>query len=1732
MTSWPSWRVGDAESLAAYVQTGVAPALLPDDLNRRLRGPGAGSRLERARALFEVLAERGIHYVHEPSISPVGKQQIRPPDQVLARPGEGTCVDLAVIYAGMCLDAGLHPIIALLDPTRPGEAGHAVVILWLAGDWRSGPARGYPGADGDWATPPRALTDDLRHAEDDPGAYLAVDITACTGGGDWPSAIRDGAAMITGGDERWQWSTAADIGLRYDDLTAHPLPWWPTRDVLVSPYLDPDPTAGPLTQVQARRGVVPFLGREELEVLRDWCEAPDVLPRPRIGIIHGVGGAGKTHLTAKVADWFRQHGWYTGFLKREPDQAELRWLARIVSPVLIVVDYVETAEQAEVRNLMAELRHRSQPSCVLLTARAINDWWTTDLAAALNRENIQFTLLELDLPDRHPYSTAVFRRAMRAFNPDLDPDLTDPPEGRWTTLDLIMQAWLGAHGITKLPKTQGDLYQVVLEHEFRYWRDTATSRDMLPLTAHVLRAAGASVSLLAPNAVRLGAVLSAVDTLEDNPALRDNLVELMNDLLPADPGDGTVTLRPDPVADHLLLAELIKPQDPKDGPRALLHHLLDRATPGERSNATIALTRAAEVNRSQADDLAADSLRHCPDLWSPALAVAGAVGGPFVTALTKLANTEDSRLPWDEISAHIPTGHGSLRALALTAAQRMLPTSPPETDQALAERAAALHTLAVRQSESGDWAGALKTITEAVTIRRALTGTDPAFLPDLADSLNNLAGRQSENGDREGGLETITEAVGHYRALAEADADAFEPDLAAALTNLAIHQSENGDREGGLETITEAVGHYRALADANPVFLPDLAASLNNLAVHQSENGDREAGLETITEAVGHYRALARTESAMFLPNLADSLNNLAVHQSENGDREGGLETITEAVGHYRALVDTDSAAFLPDLARSLNNLAVHQSENGNRAGALDTITKAARYYRTLADANPAFLPDLAASLTNRAVYQGRSGDLSGALETITESAGYYRALADANPAFLPNFAASLTNLAGWQSENGDHPGALKTIVEAVSHYRTLTRTEPAAFLPDLARSLNNLAVHQSQSGNRAGALESITEAAGHYRGLADISPAFLPNLAASLNNLAIRQSENGDQSGALETMTEAVAARRALVRTNSAAFLPDLADSLTNLAVYQSKFGDLPGALESVTEAVGYYRALTDTNPTFLPNFAASLNNLAIRQSENGDQSRALETITEAVTIQRALARTNSAAFLPDLTDFLTTLASRQRENGDRAGALESITEAVGYYSALTDTNPAFLPDFATSLNNLAVHQSDNGDLRGALETITKVVGYHRALADANPALLPKLATSLDNFAVYQSRSGNHAEALETITEAITIRGNLTRANPAAFLPDLADTLANLAEQVLSDAHWEVASRSYEQSLDGLRDGAAAELMLQRAAWHLGHHRTDDARRDLVRAAGLAQIESDATWASRSRRAVREFAASEPIVDANLLTGVDLPGWATDALPEDVVAVLDAWLAAESWPHREAAIRGHQDRLTDVGEHLDLAMFLFPQLDGLAELNALLNELAAHGSTVLDQHRAAYEHHTSIAQWMSTRTWRESLAFVRQHPELLSDPRTLELLRANAEEPAFAQYAGIVALCRSLPLGQVFDAITDPGSAADMAVTMLEQGDVEAIADLAAAAPDLELLPFTGGYVAAIWSALTGSTDTDAIAALAQAAEQASPIQRRAGVIRLRRLAATYPQHASTLRAMAELLGAETRDG
>ena len=507
MTRWPPWDpLGYPDRLLRYVQQDAVSLLLPHSLASEVPGPSDIGPLPRLRKLVEVFQRAGISYSNEPTSSPRGQQHIRPPDQVLVRPRCATCLDLAVTFAGACLDAALHPLIVIADPDARGQARHAVVVVWLRGNWEGQPAAGYPLREAVHRGVPREVTEGLRRTVDMPGDFLAIDLTAVIGDTDLPDpfgrAVRAGASVIADAGQ-WSGKQTIDVGARYAADEAFSVMPAPEAMPVRPPYLDLDVTASPLQQMRARNGRVPFQRRDELDVLRDWCESADAQAPPQVRVLHGPGGAGKTHLAAELASRLTAAGWYAGFLARSPQPDGLRWLGDLVSPLLVVVDYPEATRAADVVALVKALQDRpAGPACILLVARTLGPWWQRDIVDPLHGDGYRYhDLPPIKLAGRHPQARAVYHHALQAFAPlatDLSGSLPSA-ESEWTTLDLIMLGWLTAQSITELPQDRGALYGAVLDGELRYWGRAIAEQALAELPDPALQAIGACLSLLAPS---------------------------------------------------------------------------------------------------------------------------------------------------------------------------------------------------------------------------------------------------------------------------------------------------------------------------------------------------------------------------------------------------------------------------------------------------------------------------------------------------------------------------------------------------------------------------------------------------------------------------------------------------------------------------------------------------------------------------------------------------------------------------------------------------------------------------------------------------------------------------------------------------------------------------------------------------------------------------------------------------------------------------------------------------------------------------------------------------------------------------------------------------------------------------------------------------------------------------------------------------------------------------------
>lgn len=159
---WPDWRIHaeNASELARYVDVAYTRNWVPADCRGPWRRPADG--VTRAGSLYEAVRGHRIRYADE-QWNParhdvqgrVAYQRIRGPEDTMR--GPATCLELALVYAGMASWAGIRAFVGL----RTGEQPHALVILDT-----STPLTGRSASSGDRAQPPW-----FQERRDDPGVW-------------------------------------------------------------------------------------------------------------------------------------------------------------------------------------------------------------------------------------------------------------------------------------------------------------------------------------------------------------------------------------------------------------------------------------------------------------------------------------------------------------------------------------------------------------------------------------------------------------------------------------------------------------------------------------------------------------------------------------------------------------------------------------------------------------------------------------------------------------------------------------------------------------------------------------------------------------------------------------------------------------------------------------------------------------------------------------------------------------------------------------------------------------------------------------------------------------------------------------------------------------------------------------------------------------------------------------------------------------------------------------------------------------------------------------------------------------------------------------------------------------------------------------------------------------------------------------------------------------------------
>lgn len=200
MTEAPGWLwfTGEPVELARYVvhHLFVGHPLLPGDIDALRADPRALSR-----RLYEAVRARGINYEGDPpfSLEPY-HQLVRQPYDLLKGQGAGNCLDLSLMFAGLCAAARLRPLLALM---RTGSGSRHVLVLVslsLSGAPDDHVWGGLPIDKKGRCGPARETVADVLRA----GEFVAVEVTAATtknGGLPFDHACAEGVRVFESSTE-------------------------------------------------------------------------------------------------------------------------------------------------------------------------------------------------------------------------------------------------------------------------------------------------------------------------------------------------------------------------------------------------------------------------------------------------------------------------------------------------------------------------------------------------------------------------------------------------------------------------------------------------------------------------------------------------------------------------------------------------------------------------------------------------------------------------------------------------------------------------------------------------------------------------------------------------------------------------------------------------------------------------------------------------------------------------------------------------------------------------------------------------------------------------------------------------------------------------------------------------------------------------------------------------------------------------------------------------------------------------------------------------------------------------------------------------------------------------------------------------------------------------------------------------------------------------------------------
>ena len=202
------WSKVDPFELTRYVSPEARKELaLHINIHNMLRQDDG--KYEIVKLIYDALLEKEIQYAKSRYDPSKAVQHVRTPSEILKHYNEGTCLDLAVLFCGLCLGCDLLPILVVLE-------GHALVAVsrnYGLREWNAYKRQEYAKL---FKNVMLTDMDEMRELIES-GAYLAIECTGFAQCSSFPDMIPEGSGRQTNGTLSFE--RAVEAGAEQFDAT-------------------------------------------------------------------------------------------------------------------------------------------------------------------------------------------------------------------------------------------------------------------------------------------------------------------------------------------------------------------------------------------------------------------------------------------------------------------------------------------------------------------------------------------------------------------------------------------------------------------------------------------------------------------------------------------------------------------------------------------------------------------------------------------------------------------------------------------------------------------------------------------------------------------------------------------------------------------------------------------------------------------------------------------------------------------------------------------------------------------------------------------------------------------------------------------------------------------------------------------------------------------------------------------------------------------------------------------------------------------------------------------------------------------------------------------------------------------------------------------------------------------------------------------------------------------------